>query len=135
MSGEYEGKKFCGCCGEFKPVSEFGKSGDVGLDGLRSYCKICSSRGVALSKEQRRAANRRTVRNYSVIGSSAWKRHIATVRVHDAVRDGKLTRQPCEVCGAEPTEAHHDDYDKPLEVRWLCRKHHREYHKQLRLKK
>jgi hypothetical protein len=41
-----------------------------------------------------------------------------------ALRTGRLVRQPCEVCGAEQTEAHHDDYDKPLQVRWLCRTHH-----------
>lgn len=45
-----------------------------------------------------------------------------------AVRDGSLVRQPCETCGAERTEAHHDDYDKPLSVRWLCLSHHRSLH-------
>jgi hypothetical protein len=52
--------------------------------------------------------------------------------VHNAIRDGRLERQPCEICGVEKTDAHHDDYSKPLEVRWLCRKHHgiqhRKYH-------
>src|ERR1039458_7338116 len=39
---------------------------------------------------------------------------------------GKVKRQPCEVCGAQPAEAHHEDYSKPLDVEWLCPTHHRE---------
>jgi hypothetical protein len=50
--------------------------------------------------------------------------------VSNALRDGRILRQPCEVCGAK-AQAHHDDYSKPLEVRWLCFQHHRERaHKQ-----
>lgn len=45
-----------------------------------------------------------------------------------AVRYGRITRQPCEVCGEPKTDGHHTDYDKPLEVVWLCRKHHAEVH-------
>jgi hypothetical protein len=30
------------------------------------------------------------------------------------------------VCGAEPTEFHHPDYSKPLEGKFLCRRHHQE---------
>ncbi len=45
------------------------------------------------------------------------------------LRDKKVQRQPCECCGNENAEAHHDDYDKPLEVRWLCFKCHRQWHK------
>jgi hypothetical protein len=32
----------------------------------------------------------------------------------------KLVKEPCESCGRQPAQAHHDDYSKPLEVRWLC---------------
>lgn len=45
-----------------------------------------------------------------------------------AVRSGKVKKMPCEVCGSETSEAHHEDYSKPLEVRWFCRKHHDECH-------
>jgi len=43
-------------------------------------------------------------------------------------RRGKITRKPCEVCGSGDSQKHHDDYSKPLEVRWLCRAHHLELH-------
>lgn len=41
-----------------------------------------------------------------------------------------LPKQPCEVCGEVRAEAHHDDYTKPLDVRWLCKTHHMEHHTQ-----
>jgi hypothetical protein len=45
------------------------------------------------------------------------------------IKQGILKRLPCEVCGTnEYIQAHHDDYDKPMDIRWLCRKHHREHH-------
>ena len=45
------------------------------------------------------------------------------------VSRGTLVKAPCEVCGSLEVEKHHDDYDKPLEVRWLCREHHLEHHR------
>ena len=54
--------------------------------------------------------------------------HVATA---SAVSRGLITRQPCEVCGAEQTDAHHDDYSRPMAVRWLCRQHHKDAHKQV----
>lgn len=53
-----------------------------------------------------------------------------------AIAKGLLVPQPCEVCGFEGraedgrnlVQAHHDDYNKPLQVRWLCQSHHHEWH-------
>jgi len=48
--------------------------------------------------------------------------------LRSAVEVGKVIRQPCEVCGISPADAHHDDYFKPLDVRWLCPVHHYQQH-------
>lgn len=53
-------------------------------------------------------------------------------QTRSAILAGTLVRQPCEVCGAEKVDAHHDDYSKPLDVRWLCRTHHNEFHAKAR---
>lgn len=54
-------------------------------------------------------------------------KHIIRCAVGAAVRHGKLRRLPCEVCGAQ-AHAHHDDYSRPLDVRWLCPMHHKQHH-------
>lgn len=58
------------------------------------------------------------------------ERQKADVRqlTRNAIRRGELLRQPCERCGCTTVDAHHDDYSEPLQVRWLCRIHHREHH-------
>jgi len=50
--------------------------------------------------------------------------------VRRSVRDGIVIKLSCEICGSEKSEAHHDDYAAPLDVRWLCRAHHRQHHVQ-----
>lgn len=55
------------------------------------------------------------------------RRH-AHVKVGNAIKRGELIKQPCEVCGDTNVHAHHDDYSKPLDVRWLCVNHHLEWH-------
>lgn len=54
-------------------------------------------------------------------------------RAHNAVktalRNGTLVRESCEVCGESKVIAHHDDYARPLDVRWLCHRHHGEEHR------
>ena len=49
--------------------------------------------------------------------------------LQSAVRRGKIKRMPCEKCGKQKTDAHHEDYSKPYEVQWLCRKHHMGRHR------
>lgn len=71
-----------------------------------------------LRKERRREYNRRAKERNP-------ERRAARVAVGNAIRDGRLVRQPCEVCG-DRGEAHHDDYARPLDVRWLCFRCHRE---------
>jgi hypothetical protein len=53
-----------------------------------------------------------------------------TLRVE--VREGRIKRGACEICGEPSAEAHHPDYAKPLDVIWLCGVHHRVEHDRLR---
>ena len=54
-----------------------------------------------------------------------------------AIVKGILTPESCEICGKNgkfqdgrrEVQAHHDNYNKPLSVRWLCQKCHHEWHK------
>lgn len=53
--------------------------------------------------------------------------------VRDAVARGGLSPMPCEVClDTHNVHAHHEDYSKPLDVMWLCKKHHEQRHVELR---
>jgi hypothetical protein len=60
-------------------------------------------------------------------------RHAAHDVVYRAVATGNLTPQPCEVDPAHGIgHAHHDDYAKPLNVRWLCQSCHKRHHAMMR---
>jgi predicted DNA-binding protein YlxM (UPF0122 family) len=59
-------------------------------------------------------------------------------KVEKALKRGDLLRPAlCEKCGSSPIfkdgrtgiHAHHPDYNKPLEVVWLCQRCHHEWHK------
>jgi len=55
----------------------------------------------------------------------------AAVLVARAIRRGELVRPAhCEQCSAtgRAIQAHHDDYNRPLDVRWLCRSCHMAWH-------
>lgn len=64
---------------------------------------------------------------------SAWRRanltkYAAHLAVSRALAQGRLERQVCEVCGHPRVDAHHDSYEDPVAVRWLCRRHHMGLH-------
>lgn len=51
--------------------------------------------------------------------------------VKEALESGRVTRKACEREGCDykgKIIAHHEDYDKPLDVIWLCPSHHSEAH-------
>ena len=80
-------------------------------------------------EQHRRYRERRTFRNYGKRKpEDPLKRH-ARRKNNWAIESGKITRQPCQVCGEPKSHGHHPDYSKPFEVVWLCPKHHGEQHR------
>lgn len=55
----------------------------------------------------------------------------AHVMTGNAIKYGLLKKRPCEVCGANEVDAHHEDYRFPDDVRWLCHKHHMARHREI----
>lgn len=56
------------------------------------------------------------------------KAHSAVLR---AIKNGSIIKEPCYICG-EAAQAHHEDYNKPLAITWLCIFHHKERHIEIR---
>jgi hypothetical protein len=75
--------------------------------------------------ERGKAAHKRAVNKWLDKNDIKRKSHII---VGNAIKYGKLKKEPCEVCGCLDVHAHHDDYAKPLDIRWLCDIHHNEWH-------
>lgn len=84
--------------------------------GISRECVRCAD-----ISSKRRSANRKQKKHSPL----RWRANNAVYR---AVKEGRLKRMPCEVCGNEKSHAHHHDYSKPLEVHWLCQAHHTEEH-------
>jgi len=127
--------KKCFKCGEDKPLSDFYKHKGM-RDGLLNKCKECSKTDStnhrnknidAVRSYDRNRGNRQPdwyIKEYRSRFPVKYKAHNI---VNNAIRDGKLFRMPCEICG-NLGEAHHDDYAMPLNVRWLCSAHHKQWH-------
>lgn len=131
--------KKCFKCGVEKDLSEFYPHKRM-ADGHLNKCKECTKSDVHQNrvadpakyseyekkrlhtpkrKEQRAESQRVRRKKYP-------EKEKARATVARFLKKGWLTKKPCEICGDPETEAHHDDYSKPLDVRWLCFKHHRE---------
>jgi ribosome-binding protein aMBF1 (putative translation factor) len=73
------------------------------------------------------AHNKQNMQQWRARYPEKYRAHNA---VNNAIRDGRLKRGVrCEECGKkEHLHAHHDDYSKPLDVRWLCARCHHQGH-------
>ena len=116
------------------------------IERSKKYIKEHQERVTALNRE-RRLANPETQKNNSERAKKWYEDNkerskkyfdnykkantdkvVAAKAVENALRRGDMVRSNCEICGAEKAEAHHDDYNYPLRVRWLCRSCHKAWH-------
>jgi hypothetical protein len=133
--------KKCFKCLQEKPLFDFYKHSAM-ADGHLNKCKECAKKDVF---NHRHGEGRERVLSYDRERASQEKRLEAAKRIHQewknkyphrrtaqnkvaaAIKQGKLKALPCFVCG-EKAEAHHPDYDQPLDVVWLCPSHHKQAH-------
>ncbi len=98
-------------------------------DGKCSRCTNERLPGQRYCREHRNEYRRRFDKKHSDLSPAARKRANCRAYANTYLRRGKITKQPCGVCGAKRhIEMHHEDYDQPLDIIWLCRKHHKEFH-------
>jgi len=115
-------------------------------DGLKTVCRSCSNKRDRIYREQPeiKELGRERARGYYHDNSDYIKlkrklyselnplKRYAQKQVEKAIINGTLVR-PLECrCGSnENIQAHHDDYNAPLDVRWLCSKCHMRLHGEL----
>lgn len=133
--------KICLKCKIRKPNKEY-HFRDKPRGILRERCKACIKeyqssprimeiKRISQAKYSKTKKGRATEQRHS---PKRWARvkSLQRDRVYAQVRY-KLKKQPCSVCGNERSQAHHDDYSKPLDVVWLCSKHHSEVHRNAKI--
>lgn len=114
--------KVCKTCGAEKDPSLFYKS--------RSVCKKCENiQKVRYRKldPDHRAKHAAMMREFRKRPEEIQKAR-ARQKLKNEINKGKIVKLPCQVCGNIEVEAHHPDYSKPLDVKWLCIMHHRMEH-------
>ena len=134
--------KKCFKCGELKEEIDFYRHPKM-VDGRLGKCKECTKKDVGenyrnninhyINYEKERSCNKERRERAIFYEGKRRKlspdKFVATRKVSNAIRNGRLLRAPCEVCGSIANiNAHHEDYSKPMEVRWLCWDHHMAAH-------
>ena len=137
--------KKCFKCNAIKPLGEFYKHPRM-FDGHVNKCKECNKNDNTANRnkniEKYRSYDKERAKIPERIKANAevnrvWRaedkrRSRAHSAVSHAIRGGTLVRLPCIRCGEQKSVAHHEDYDKPLEVMWLCQPCHKQRHKELK---
>ena len=133
--------KHCNTCKTDKEESEFHKR-TASRDGLAAICKTCQrvydkaranhahrveARAVYAQTEEGRLASNKAKAEYRKRNPEKTRAHNILART---IRAGHMTRpQACTKCGKKgKVDAHHDDYSKALDVRWLCSACHSQHH-------
>ena len=133
--------KICKECSQRKPIDGF-YAMPSNRDGLMGRCKKCWSAAVKLRRQTNpdvQAYDRMRAKRPERVAATAantkrWRQehpeaYRAQNTVNNALRDGKIKKEPCCVCSStENLHAHHSDYSKPLEVKWLCAGCHHRIH-------
>jgi hypothetical protein len=128
-----------------KPLAEFYRN-RLMVDGHLNQCKACVRARVLRHREEHLEEVRRYDRERgksdsrkaaAVIQTRKWRAttpgaNAAHIKVQRAIRSGRLTPQPCERCGVLRVVAHHENYDRPLEVVRLCQPCHKARHAEIR---
>lgn len=121
--------KICKKCGALKE-----------LYGGKIQCRLCCLKWQRLyyRAPKRLASYREYFRIYMKTRRANdpifREKHRIRSKVEFEIKRGRLIRGLCEVCNSRDVEAHHDDYNKPLEVRWFCKEHHKQYERNQRAK-
>jgi transcriptional regulator NrdR family protein len=136
-------KILCPVCGveESRVIETRPSAAYPGSIRRRRVCSECDHRYTTIefvetasdSKAPARAHTYRP-RQFSTKMSSEEidRRMKARMRLSHAIARGEVQRAPCEKCSATVSEAHHSDYDHPLQVTWLCKKCHSARHREMR---
>ena len=116
--------KICCICHVEKESSLFYKDKSR-FDGYSYRCKDCD-----------KVRDKLRIRINHAKYQQVWKeKNIKKYEAHKALKravyNNVVIKTQCFVCGNNKVEAHHPDYDRPLDVIWMCRQHHRETHQML----
>lgn len=74
------------------------------------------------------AAYQREWRKTHPLSPEARRRDNARSYAREYKKRGLLTPRPCDGCGAADAQMHHIDHERPLDVTWLCRRCHLDWH-------
>lgn len=130
--------KTCKQCGEDKPLSEYYKHKAMKDEHLNK-CKSCVKTRVknyrnnhldrirAYDRERGSRQSAEDIREYRKRNPKKYKAHCT---LNNAIRAGEIKKHyTCEECGSDRhVVGHHDDYNLPLSVRWLCQVCHIAWH-------
>lgn len=135
MTNHSQGKYCSGECAREGAREAWRKYGERNRDRRRQYHRKYyeANKDEVTARVQRYHKSERgkaaTAVSYLRMKSKYPEKVRARGEVLKAIRKGVLVKRVCEVCGSRKSQAHHDDYSKPLSVRWLCQQHHADAHR------